>query len=303
LAEIKQQFKSRISQAELSFEDFDAQISWERIHQALFTFGFLAAKRMVIARNFLSDKKATELVTKILESYDKISTSDKITLVIVDTDEPGKDKQIKELLAKLNQEKFQYEFNKLNPSQLLAWIKTEVSKRGGQIDPVAANKLVQGEVNNLWKISQTLDSLIAYKDGQLIKSDDLSLFMTVKIDDNIFNLIDAIVQGQERKAFQLINDQLNAGVAWFYLLKMLARQFGILAILRHEIDQADFVQSRDLASKLNLHPFVVQKGLAQAREYSLSQIRQIYHELIMIDSRVKNGGDPNILLSLLAIKK
>ncbi|MFA7663044.1 MAG: DNA polymerase III subunit delta, partial [Patescibacteria group bacterium] len=286
LNQLKDSFCKQVVDAQTSIEDFEPDVSWDKLHQALFTFGFLATKRLVIVRNLLSQVKDQKNISGLLESYDKINQSDKIRLIFFEENVLKLADENKKLFEKLAKEKYCFEFKKMNPAQLMSWIKSEVENRGGQIDSMAVNKLAQSEGDNLWQISNILDALIAYKNGELIKVDDLDLFLTSKVDDNIFNLVDALVQGQERKALQLINGQLDAGVNWNYLLSMISRQFGILAILRAEIDNRGSIQSKDLAQKLKLHPFVVQKGLAQAREYSLKKISQIYQELISIDSQL-----------------
>lgn len=321
LEQLRKKFCKNVSQAQTSIENFGNDVSWEKLHQALFTFGFLATKRLVIIKNLLREPKDDEVIPGLIKNYDKLSESEKITLIFLEETikkstkgkkEISKEQQAKKdkasriskkLFTKLMKEKFCQEFKKMNQSQLINWIKSEVEARGGKIDMNVASKLARLEDDDLWRISNVLDSLIAYRDGAEIKDKDLDLFLTSKVDDNIFDLVDAIVQGQERKALQLINEQLDSGVHWGYLINMISRQFGILAMLCAEIEKGDFVQSKDLAKKLKLHPYVVQKGLTQARQYPLEKLQDIYKKLIVVDGQLKRGGNQNVLLSLLAIKK
>jgi DNA polymerase III delta subunit len=44
-----------------------------------------------------------------------------------------------------------------------------------------------------------------------------------------------------------------------------------------------------IAKKTKLHPFVVQKNLAQLSQFSLNSLKNIYQKLEEIDYKVKNG--------------
>lgn len=302
LAEIKSQFSAKISQAGLSIEEFEADISWEKLHQALYTFGFLASKRLVILKNILSDYKDKKVVTALLENFVKINSSDKVQLIIIETDKPKKDKETKSLFGKLSKLKYSYKFDKLKPGEIGNWIRSEAGKRGAKISSGAINKLANN-AQDLWQVSNILDTAIVYAGEEEVDEKIIGLFLSIKVDDNIFNLVDAIVQNQHRKALELINGQLNAGVNENYLLSMIERQFGILVLLRDELDKNSFINSKNLAKKLGQHPYVVQKGLAQARAYSMEKLRQVYDKLIYLDSALKREGESEVLLSLLAIKK
>ena len=303
LKQLRSAFCKKNPNAQSAIENFDASTTWNELHKAFFTFGFLATKRLVVLKNILSENKDATHVDNLLEKYEVLEKSEKSTIIFFEKEMKKLTGEKKKLFEKLKKSKYQFKFEKMNSTQLVSWIKAEVEKKGGRIDNMVANKLAQVEKNNLWKIHNIIDALVAYKDGELIEAKDLDLFITAKVDEDIFKLVDSLVQGQEKKALELINGQLNAGINWNYLIAMIMRQFGIMAMLRGEIDKGGFIQGKDLAKKLSLHPYVVQKSLAQARQYSLEKIRQIHRELISIDSQLKRGGNPNMLLSLLVIKK
>jgi DNA polymerase-3 subunit delta len=55
-----------------------------------------------------------------------------------------------------------------------------------------------------------------------------------------------------------------------------------------------------LAKKLGLHPFVVKKSLPFIKRYTLTELKNIYQQLLEIDTKTKTGlGSPDLLLDIL----
>jgi DNA polymerase III subunit delta len=84
------------------------------------------------------------------------------------------------------------------------------------------------------------------------------------------------------------------------VLFMITRQFRILLQLR--LLQAQNLAPAELASRLGQHPFVVEKGLRQARQFSVSQLDVILRRLLQTDLALKSSGaNPVLELDLLVV--
>jgi DNA polymerase-3 subunit delta len=82
---------------------------------------------------------------------------------------------------------------------------------------------------------------------------------------------------------------------------MFIRQFRILLQIRQAVDSG--LSQRQIANLLKLHPFVLQKGLAQANNFNLTNLKSIFSQLVKIDYLVKSGrGDYLTGLNLLVVK-
>ncbi|OGO39832.1 MAG: hypothetical protein A2Z04_00610 [Chloroflexi bacterium RBG_16_57_9] len=115
---------------------------------------------------------------------------------------------------------------------------------------------------------------------------------------SVFEMVDAIAARDRRRALNLLHELLDDGQPPLYLLTMIVRQFRILMQLRELSAQGEGPEA--IRARLGLHPFVVEKGLRQARNFSLAQLDTIYDSLLVTDTAIKTGqSDPILALDLL----
>jgi len=259
---------------------------------------FLAEKRMVVLENILSctDKG---LLTELLDRVKSQNIPQSNIVVFWQGDVFGKSGAVKELAAVLAKEKYAQEFKIMDIGELSAWVGKEIVARGGKIGSQALGYLSKNAGSDMWLLRSILDQLVAYKKGVEISLVDARLFLMEKEDDNIFNMVDAVVSGNKKLAFKLMDDQRKLGEDDTYLFSMITRQFRILVQLRDLFERKDNMTSDVLAKELGLHPFVVKKSLPVARKYPLSKLKNIYEQLLQIDIKTKTGqGDQSVLIDL-----
>jgi len=269
---------------------------------------FLAEKKMIVLENLISATKKQELQENILNKVKDNKIPE--TNIIIFWEDTGKPKTnvSKELLEILNKEKFSQTFDLLTGTKLSTWIAQEITERGGKIEKRALNFICENIGTDVWTLNSLIDQLVAYKgslpcqgEGQegvsQITLPDVELFLENKIDDNIFNLVDCIVNGQTKKAFEMIRAQYQKGEDSHYILAMILRQFRILLELRDLYEKEDKLTSDQIAKKLTLHPFVVKKSLPMIKRFTLAQLKKIYNQLLEIDVKTKTGhGDQSLML-------
>ncbi len=82
---------------------------------------------------------------------------------------------------------------------------------------------------------------------------------------------------------------------------MIIRQFKILLQIRQSLDSG--LTTRKIMSTLKLHPFIIQKGINQVRNFSLINLKNTLNKLIEIDYLMKTGqAEAKIMLNLFAFK-
>ncbi|TSC84227.1 MAG: DNA polymerase III, delta subunit [Parcubacteria group bacterium Gr01-1014_13] len=257
---------------------------------------FLAEKKMIVVQNILSTKD-TDVLESLVEGIKKIP--EKNIVVFYQSESMGKSKLVQELQKLLAKEKWAKEFINLVGAQLSGWIKTEAEQRGGSINPAAIAYLTQNVGKDIWYADSLIDQLIAYAEGKEISLADVQLFLEEKVDDNIFNMVDAIVVGNRKLAFKLIEEQRRLGEEDGLIFGMALRQFRILISMRDLFNRQENITSDTMAKMLDLHPFVVKKSLPFIKKYSLDKLKDIYNQLLEIDIKTKTGlADQSLLIDL-----
>lgn len=151
----------------------------------------------------------------------------------------------------------------------------------------------------MWILSSEIDKLIALKRGSEITVEDVKNSNLSKIDDNIFNLTDAVGNKDIKQALKLLHDNMEEGANEIYLLTMIVRQFRILL----QIKKASEGNKRVIAKELGLHPFVVQKAMGQVGKYTLERLKEIYKKLLETDIALKTGGgESRVLLEQMVVE-
>ncbi|MFA7245101.1 MAG: DNA polymerase III subunit delta [Candidatus Magasanikbacteria bacterium] len=268
------------------------------ILQQMLTSPFLAEKKMVILKNLLTTTEHKDFLKEIKKRIEENNFPENNIIVFWENTDIFKNKNSKELSEVLKTEKFAQFFGELKGLDLSNWIKQEVSLRGGKIEVPSLNYLLQNFSLDMWSLSNLLDQLLSYNTA--IDLVTTQKFVEEKIDDNIFNLVDAIVAGQKNKAFKMIRKQYEKGEDAQFIFAMLLRQFRILLEMREIYEKQDSIHSNDLAKMLGLHPFVVTKSLVFVKRYTLSHLKNIYLKLLEMDTKTKTGqGDQSLLIDVL----
>jgi DNA polymerase-3 subunit delta len=285
-----------------------------KIMEQILSAPFLAEKRMVVLENFLSATGKGDIQEEILKRIEEKSLPDSTVLLFYDGELKLKTNVTKKLFEKLSKEKFAQSFDLLTGAKLEAWISQQVKERGGKISAQAVKYLAENIGSDMWRLNSLVEQLVAYKCGRVdhltpcpspcqgegeITLPDVQLFLDEKADDSIFNLVDAIVAGQAKKAYEMIQEQYRKGEDAGYVFAMLLRQFRILLEIRDLYEREDNLQSDALAKKLGLHPFVVKKSLPFVKRYTLQNLKDIYQKLLDIDVKTKTGlGDQSLMLDV-----
>lgn len=257
---------------------------------------FLAERRMVVVASllFAGEKEIqSELLVCIEEGRVPAST----VLVLWEAADAFKKKEAQALFTRLSKEKYAQEFQPFSGPKRTAWVEGELTFRNARMTPEALRYFLLHASQDSWELESLLDQLSAYRSGLEIRTEDIRLFMGERDDENIFSLVDAIIQGRMRDAGAMVREQYRLGKDPIYVLSMVSRQVRILLALRDYLDRGDTMSSNDAAGMLGLHPFVVKKTLPFVRQHSFAELKCLHRELLHSDRAIKTGeGDPRVLL-------
>jgi len=304
LKQLKEKFKREVDPSGINLICVNSEKpTLDEIKKAITVSSFLAKKRMVIIENIISGKE-TNLKKNLLEII-KNKNLLKDTIVILVEEQPQKNdskkKDKKNPLSEIFKLcDYKQEFPLLSEGELAAWIKNRIKKNNGSITNQATELLASYTGPDLWALNNEINKLTAYKNDQEITEEDVINMVKSKIDDNIFQLTDAISQKDSKRSLKLINDFLQNGYAESYILNMIIFQFrNLLAVKSLQDNNSTIAQIR---KELKLHPFVLQKNMVQAKRFSLTEIKKIYNQLLDIDGKIKTSqAKPLVLFDLFLV--
>ena len=307
LEELKNGFKQKKDKAGFNVVRLLAdEMNYEQFAQEVMTVPFLSDAKFIIVENLIADnavgrKKLREQIAEFIKTKEKTLENNLIFLDIFEEAKkiPAKD----ELFNLLKKQKYAWQLLELAGRDLSGWIKKYCEESAIKIAPRAIDELILLVGNDLQQITQEITKLKAYKNGEVIDEVDIKIMVKAKADDNIFKLTDALAGKQRNLALQLINDQFISGNQPLSLLGTISWQFKSLLKIKSLTEGHQRPNSATLASKLGLHPYVVQKNLAVSRGFSLDQLIKIQNDLLIIEQQLKSGAkNPELLFDLFIIK-
>jgi DNA polymerase-3 subunit delta len=180
-------------------------------------------------------------------------------------------------------------------AELPRWIGERAKKRGGSIEPPAANRLAALSGGDLRRLDTEINKLITYVNAQRpITEKDVNLLVSDASASSVFDLVDALGKRDGQRAVHELHHLLDQGENPLGLLAMIVRQYRLLILVKE-------LQSRSLppdamAKELGQHPFVIKKLNEQARYYhDIAQLETIYRRLLEIETEIKTGQTSDVL--------
>ena len=334
LSQIKNKFLLEKDRNNLLVSSFQAEnLTINGLKKAILTASLFSNKKLIIVERLFSQTKLDQsLIKEIINLIKQFKSDNKNTIIF--WDENIEDKKLtaakRQLYNLLQKEKYSYEFKTLTPSQLRIWIKKYLAEEMIKIDDKVIDYFLGLTGNSLWLIKNELDKLRAYiKESApnkpivsgtnnkvptsearrvlIINMEGVQKIVLNETLQNIWKLVDAIGVKNKKIALGLLDNQFKNKINIDYLISILAHQYRTILKIKLYLDRLnqsfEQININELARKLNLHPFVCQKGLQQEKNYGLEEIKKIYHELVKIDFLRKSKSlDARALLSLLIVK-
>jgi len=262
-------------------EDFDLP----KLKETVERISIFETKKIIILENvFGAETKTLGEVAKFISSK-KLADDPNNLLIFWEEEieaEDGKSPLFKILTAK---PALAQRFEKLNSRQLKTWILREAEERGGKISQAAVEFISLAVGNDLWRLSQELDKMVAYKNGGIIAAADAKTLVAAEFNSNIFDLTDALGRKDCKTALLILDGETSAGRDELEILGMVASHFRRLVSLRFLVEAGRAVS----AASLGFHPFVFQKVLNQSRNFTLADLKSKFRKIVETDFMIKTG--------------
>ncbi len=239
-----------------------------------------AETKLVILKNVFSNKAFQEDFLSEIKNLESL----KDVIVIYETE--AVDQRLKIFKALIKECKSQ-EFKLLDNKGAKIWAIRELEKCKIKINNDSLDILINYVGNDLWRLSNEIKKLTDFKNGLIIKKEDVELLVKPKIEIDIFKTIDSLAEKNKKQAMGFLNKHLNSGDNPLYILSMIAYQFRNLLVVKELSEKGMMYAS--IIKKSGLHPFVVKKTYFQCRQFSFLELKEIYYKIFKIDSDIKIG--------------
>ncbi len=296
LSQMKQKFSRERDQEDMNLVKLDAENSEPgEIEEQISASPFLSEKRMVIIENLIVSGHK-DLKERLLEKIQNDQIPGSTNLIFWEGGIDPNKKLNKDLLNELKQKKFTNKFEKFEGQKLQAWIDNRIEDLGGSINTQALDYLVRHVGSDMWRLNNLAHQLVSFTDKATIQRKDVDLFIEEDVDNDIFNLIDAIVEKKPKQVYNMIQEQYREGNDAYYLYAMILRQFRIMYKIKDAITRGENPKGKSFANKMDLHPYVLKKTKPVVKKYSLTQLQEVYNRLSDIDEKIKTSNQDETLL-------
>lgn len=178
---------------------------------------------------------------------------------------------------------------------LKKWIMGLLKKENKLITPDALNILLDRTGTDMEGIKKELEKLICYKYyDEGITAEDVEELCTVRVQNKIFDMVEAVAGKQQKQALDLYYDLLALKEAPMKILALISRQFNMLLQVK-EMKMKGY-QEQTIATQTGLNAyFLKKKYIPQASKFKLEQLQQALTACVEAEEAVKTGNMTDIL--------
>ncbi len=283
--------------AAMNTERLAPPLTLAALQSAAAAMPFLADWRTIMVRNALSGRGNEKLSREIAAWLPNLPPSAR--LIFIEDQSLSAKHPVLTLAQQPGQADLRH-FPMPDVKSLPDWIRRRARQHGTDIQPQAAALLAQNLGPDLHRQDQELQKLILYRgDKSPITVEDVQCMVPyIEHADVIFQMVDAVGQRQTQKAVQHLHRLLDGEQHPLGIFGMLVRQFRLLIQVRWMLDHR--AADVEIAQRLKLQPFIVQKIHGQATQFTMAQLNQAYRLLLESDLAIKRGQlAPDVALDLL----
>ncbi|MEG0275164.1 MAG: DNA polymerase III subunit delta [Longicatena sp.] len=248
------------------------------------TIPFFSQHKVILIQNanFLttSDDTGWDLVP--LEAYLNDPLESTILIFITTTDKLDARKKI---VKKMKETCKVMVFSKVDDQEKIRYANEQITKRNLVLDYAAKELLLLRLPNDIRSIQNELGKLELF--GGTITREIVEDLVTRPIEEDVFQLVNAVVDKDLKKAFHVWADMQVLNKDAIFLIATLASQFRLLYQVRVLMDEGR--QKDDIVSITNAHPYRVQLSMNTAKRLTARELLSILERLATLDQQIKSG--------------
>ncbi len=187
-------------------------------------------------------------------------------------------------------------------TQLESWLTQRARARGAKLAPDAARLLVSAVGDDLRLLAGEVEKLCTYVGpGGTIGVAEVQLLTPVARQSRVFDLTDALARRDRPRALELLHELLANGESALGIVALAA--FQTRALLQVKLLAERGMGAGQIAQAAGLAPFVAEKSLPLARQFSVAQLENAHRALLEVDTALKRSRmTPEMALDLFILE-
>lgn len=250
------------------------------------TLPVFSERKLVVLKNsglFKAKKGETgSIKDKLSEFIGNIP--DYTTLIFIDTEI---DKRLK-LVKAIKDTGLIVEFEFQKPADLVKWVVKVFKSYNKNIDPMSASYIVENSEYSMTELLNEIEKIVSFTgDKTNITISDVEAVCTKTVKSRIFDLTDAISEGNVSKALSMLNDMAELREPMQKVLFMIIRQIRML--YRIKLLKQQGLREDAVAKQLGLTPFIASKVMSISRNLSADTLENAMYYSLELDESIKTG--------------
>ena len=285
-AYLKKQYKDKLKAAMTSPDDTMNFTAYEgkdtnpkEVIDLAETLPFFADRRVILIENSGFFKNSCE---DLAEYLPQVPESTNFIFVEEEVDKRSKLYKAAQKVGKV------VEFATQNEELITRWILSRLKKEGKNITGNVMQLFLSKTGTDMGNIDKELEKLICYTlDKDIIEAADVEAITTEQVTNKIFDMVNCIAEHNQKRALDLYYDLLTLKELPMRIMFLISRQFQILLNVK-DLTRKGFDQS-SIAQKAGIPPFAVKRNQAQAKGFSMEQLKQAITDGVEFEEYVKTG--------------
>lgn len=259
-------------------------VKFEEILNEATTAPFFSDKKVILVKNanFLSTSNDTDVDTAQLEAYLNHPLASTIFVMVGYF---AKCDARKKIVKAVNKTCRVISCNLLDEQGKRAYILAALNEHHVKIDAAAKNRLIELLPNDTKQIDMEILKCSCYPEELHVS--EITLLINRNIEDDVFQLVHAIMHSDMKKAFRIYQDLLVLNKDAIYLIAVLASQFRfyfqVKTLVSHGLSEAE------VTSELKAHPYRVKLSIQAVSQTTCKELLAVLDELASCDQKIKTG--------------
>lgn len=261
------------------------EVSIDTVVEEVSYLDLFGDKKLIILYNskFLTSEETID--NKYFEDY--ITNQKQINFLFLITYNENLDerKKIVKLLRKNSEVK---EFNKLSEYDAYKYIKDLFEKDGYTIEEKALKEMIKRLSSNIGMIKNEVDKLKLYKlEDKKILYEDVLEVTSILPEDNVFKIVDSLINNNKEEIFKLYEDFKLIGVDEIALIALIANQFRFMYQVKVLLKEGK--NKNEIVSILKSHPYKTEITIKKVSFFSEEKLLDTLYNLSLMDVSIKKG--------------
>lgn len=243
-------------------------------------------KKVLIGENALFLSTTSSSINHDLDYLERYLEDDNHDNIVIFTLNENKLDERKKIVKLLKKRATVIHKDVIKDKDLPDFVRDEFSNNGYKIDYKTASYFVLYAGSNTDILISEINKMMMYKDDdKTIKIEDINEITSKKINDNIFDLSNAIMDKDFKKMYECYNDLMTLKEEPIKIIAMLGSSFTL--VYQCKLLYNDGKRQNEIADILKVHPYRVK--LAIENNYKINNIKEILKKLHNLDYEIKSG--------------